>query len=376
MTTDEVMSAWAAAQPLLAAGDAVAARMAFLAKYREITAHARIAGRAPQMTVSVGTDRARAETVLSDAVKRGLLPESDPHVRGVLAPRGMLQLGPGTDCDGVTHFVRVAPCEEWPRARFLASLAPAGPSQRYHQPVRIGARTWRSLWAGWRGAQVMKPEELTADDLDTLAKLQRTDFEPQIRELTHQVGQPAAEKLIAYAQRKRHMFRPRLGRFASQSPGDCYESCGRPAVADSSRCAVCGPAARDRAATGQDSKRIRTHACAAGVLKIRRITGGEETRQWDRIAVSHGQTTFNPWWNLKRRYPQAVNCYAETFASGRMGLPIWERRLSGACLETRTGLEPLKWNRINRGEGKGRACLCFDGRCFENYQDRALSARE
>ena len=43
----------------------------------------------------------------------------------------------------------------------------------------------------------MKPEELTADDLDTLAKLQRTDFEPQIRELTHRLGSRAAEKLIA-----------------------------------------------------------------------------------------------------------------------------------------------------------------------------------
>ena len=37
-----------------------------------------------------------AETVLTDVVKRGLLPESDPHVRGVLAPRGMLQLAPGS----------------------------------------------------------------------------------------------------------------------------------------------------------------------------------------------------------------------------------------------------------------------------------------
>ena len=139
VTTDEVMSAWAAAQPLLAAGDAVAARMAFLAKYREITAHGRIAGRAPRITVSVGTDKARAETVLGDAVKRGLLPESDPHVRGVLAPRGMLQLGPGIDCDGVTHFVSVPPCEEWPKGalsrkpctcRTTPALPPSGQDRR------------------------------------------------------------------------------------------------------------------------------------------------------------------------------------------------------------------------------------------------------
>ena len=139
VTTEEVMSAWAAAQPLLAAGDAVAARMAFLAKYREITAHGRIAGRAPRITVSVGTDKARAETVLGDAVKRGLLPESDPHVRGVLAPRGMLQLGPGIDCDGVTHFVSVPPCEEWPKGalsrkpctcRTTPALPPSGQDRR------------------------------------------------------------------------------------------------------------------------------------------------------------------------------------------------------------------------------------------------------
>ena len=94
----------------------------------------------------------------------------------------------------------------------------------------------------------MKPEELTADDLDTLAKLQRTDFEPQIRELTHRLGSRAAEKLIAYAQREAPYVPPSAGKVLRAKPGECYESCGRQAVADSSRCAVCGPAARDRAA--------------------------------------------------------------------------------------------------------------------------------
>ena len=94
----------------------------------------------------------------------------------------------------------------------------------------------------------MKPEELTADDLDTLAKLQRTVFEPQIRELTHRLGSRAAEKIIAYAQRNAPYVPPAVGQVLRAKAGDCYESCGRPAVADSSRCAVCGPAARDRAA--------------------------------------------------------------------------------------------------------------------------------
>ena len=93
----------------------------------------------------------------------------------------------------------------------------------------------------------MKPEELTADDLDTLAKLQRTDFEPQIRELTHRLGSRAAEKLIAYAQREAPYVPPVVGKVLRAQPGECYESCGRPAAVDSSRCALCGPAARDRA---------------------------------------------------------------------------------------------------------------------------------
>lgn len=94
----------------------------------------------------------------------------------------------------------------------------------------------------------MKPEELTADDLDTIEKIMRTDFEPQIRELTHRLGSRAAEKIIAYAQRNAPYVPPAVGQVLRAKAGDCYESCGRPAVADSSRCAVCGgPGARDRA---------------------------------------------------------------------------------------------------------------------------------
>ena len=93
----------------------------------------------------------------------------------------------------------------------------------------------------------MRPEELTADDLDTLAKLQRTEFDPQIRELVHRLGSRAAEKIIAYAQRNAPYVPPAVGQVLRAKAGECYESCGRPAVTDSSRCAVCGPAARDRA---------------------------------------------------------------------------------------------------------------------------------
>lgn len=92
----------------------------------------------------------------------------------------------------------------------------------------------------------MKPEELTADDLDTLAKLQRTEFEPQIRELTHRLGSRAVEKLIAYAQRDAPYVPPTVGQVMRAKLGDCYERCGRQAEAGSSRCELCGPGARER----------------------------------------------------------------------------------------------------------------------------------
>ena len=93
----------------------------------------------------------------------------------------------------------------------------------------------------------MKPEELTADDLDTLAKLQRTEFEPQIRELTHRLGSNAPAKLIAFATRKAPYVPPTQQQIKTAAGDDCYELCGRKAELGSSRCAVCGPAARDRA---------------------------------------------------------------------------------------------------------------------------------
>lgn len=110
VTTDEAMEAWAAARPLLAAGDEVAARMAFLARYREMCALGRTTGRTPKPYVSVGSDRSRAETVIKDAVARGILEATG----GVLLQASVLKLADGSECDGVKHFVRIPPCDEWP----------------------------------------------------------------------------------------------------------------------------------------------------------------------------------------------------------------------------------------------------------------------
>lgn len=117
ITTDEAMEAWAAARPLLAAGDEVAARMAFLARYREVCAQGRTSGRKPKPYVSVGSDRSRAETVIKDAVACGLLSEQDSQA-GILAPAPIRQLADGIECDGVTHFVRIPPRDEWPMGAF------------------------------------------------------------------------------------------------------------------------------------------------------------------------------------------------------------------------------------------------------------------
>jgi hypothetical protein len=62
--------------------------------------------------------------------------------------------------------------------------------------------------------------ELSADDIATIEKIMRSEFEPQIRELTHRLGSRAAEKIIAQP-RAEHMARSARGwaGFASQSGG-------------------------------------------------------------------------------------------------------------------------------------------------------------
>lgn len=78
----------------------------------------RTSGRKPKPYVSVGSDRSRAETVIKDAVARGLLDAQDSQARGVLTPAPIRQLADGSECDGVTHFVRIAPGDEWPQGAF------------------------------------------------------------------------------------------------------------------------------------------------------------------------------------------------------------------------------------------------------------------
>lgn len=71
MLTDEIAQAVAAAQPLLDAGDAVAARMAFKDAYQRLVEQAKIAGRQPRFFPSFGTDTYGRIRMLAAAVQRG-----------------------------------------------------------------------------------------------------------------------------------------------------------------------------------------------------------------------------------------------------------------------------------------------------------------
>lgn len=85
--------------------------------------------------------------------------------------------------------------------------------------------------------------------------------------------------------------------------------------------------------------------------------------------ISWTDHTFNPWWGCEKVSAGCKNCYAETFASGRMGLPIWgaqaERRFFG---DAHWG-EPLKWNRLAEKAGVRARVFCASmADMFEYYQ--------
>lgn len=71
MLTDEIAQAMAAASPLLAAGDRIAARMAFRDAYNRLVEQAKIDGRMPRHFPSFGADVAGRVTMLSNAVRAG-----------------------------------------------------------------------------------------------------------------------------------------------------------------------------------------------------------------------------------------------------------------------------------------------------------------
>lgn len=83
--TSEMAQAWGVAAPLLAQGDGVAARMAFLERYRALVQLGRDAGVPPQWTPSLGHDPLGRESALIEAAERGRLSAS--HVAVLLPHR-------------------------------------------------------------------------------------------------------------------------------------------------------------------------------------------------------------------------------------------------------------------------------------------------
>ena len=81
--SQEIAAAYGKAQPILAAGDEVGARMAFRAAYDRLVTDARRAGVAPRWIASLGQDPGQRVDELQHAVALGQLPA--PAVAGLLA---------------------------------------------------------------------------------------------------------------------------------------------------------------------------------------------------------------------------------------------------------------------------------------------------
>lgn len=84
ITTPEILEAMSAARTVMQAGDEIGARMAFKDAYNRLVAEARIAGRAPEWTPTLGWDGTKRKEALKAAVTAGLLPA--PKAVAMLPP--------------------------------------------------------------------------------------------------------------------------------------------------------------------------------------------------------------------------------------------------------------------------------------------------
>ena len=83
--TDEMRQAWALASELIADGETIQARMAFLEHYRTLVQKARDASLPVAWSASLGHDPFGREAALLDAAEKGRLPAE--HVAGLLPHR-------------------------------------------------------------------------------------------------------------------------------------------------------------------------------------------------------------------------------------------------------------------------------------------------
>lgn len=181
-----------------------AQRRAFLGAYNRLASEWKALSKRPQWVVSEGNDPARKRDAIKAAIQQGKLRAAD--YRALLAP-------------------------------------PPEPARQLPQPM---AR--------------VQPTELTPDDIRLLELIQKSDSTTVQRDAVAQLGSNAVGKLIAYATRNAPYTPPQVHAVVMASADDCYESCGRKAVANSSRCERCGPAARERA-------RVRADKQSAGLAR-------------------------------------------------------------------------------------------------------------
>ncbi|MHB8258026.1 MAG: hypothetical protein ACYDHY_15210 [Acidiferrobacterales bacterium] len=128
--TDEEALAWGVAEPLLATGDKVAARMAFREKYCSLVQLARSEKRPPHWTPSLGTDPAGRETAVRDAAEKGRITAG--HATTLLAPDRVVRQGlPAPHDDqcmsaAVDHLRHIASLRAIIRANEHPGLGDAG----------------------------------------------------------------------------------------------------------------------------------------------------------------------------------------------------------------------------------------------------------
>lgn len=78
--------------------------------------------------------------------------------------------------------------------------------------------------------------------------------------------------------------------------------------------------------------------------------------------------TFNPWWGCTKISDGCKNCYAETFASGRLGLMIWGARSGRRFFGDAHWAEPMKWNKAAEKSGRRARVFCASmADVFEDY---------
>ena len=87
--TEEMCAASGVARPLIAEGDDVAARMAFLERYRQEVQKAREEARPPRWTASLGWDVQGRETAVLEAVRSGRL--TTDYAMAILPPQAFAQ---------------------------------------------------------------------------------------------------------------------------------------------------------------------------------------------------------------------------------------------------------------------------------------------